>query len=365
MNHLSSTSETSSKIEDLRVLTTHTSGRQNREVWTSPINSAISANAMLLQEPRYESAIIGTIEIGRYSTEDLEIISTFRDILLENPTQPCVIFVPVSQRNSVDDLIARCPELWEIATYPNVRLAHLSRENPIFALFGCSWNVEWDHRYFKDSQRIDKNSLLGYLDHGWWNIDRNNITETIIRENPTVRSLIQQAKNVGIQGDDQAIVRQIRGRKADETYGNITEIEPEQHGTLNTLCIDWDGTLFGEMRNESPINIDMLDEALEKAQEHKLSLTIWTGGGWETIQKIYATPELKQYFEKYPWLHVVHKSDCRGWTIPHVYDDSTTEELQTTYWVTIQNHHGLWDMHGQVARNIERQRQAVLKQLPT
>ncbi len=66
---------------------------------------------MLLQEPRYESAIIGTIEIGRYSTEDLKIISTFRDILLETPTQPCIIFVPVSQRNTIDDLVARFPEL--------------------------------------------------------------------------------------------------------------------------------------------------------------------------------------------------------------------------------------------------------------
>ncbi len=348
-------SEVSDEMAGLKILTTHPSGRQNREVWTSPINSAISANAMLLQEPRYESAIIGTIEIGRYSTEDLKIISTFRDILLETPTQPCIIFVPVSQRNTIDDLVARFPELWEIATYPNVRLAHLSRENPIFALFGCSWNIEWDHRYFKDYKWIDRNSLLGYLDHGWRGVDPNNMTDEVIQQNTIVQNLIQQARSAGIQGNDKAIVRQIRARKADETSGNMTEAAQEQHGTLNTVCIDWDGTLFGEMRNGCRINIDMLDEALEKAQEHNLPLTIWTGGGWETIQKIYATPELKQYFEKYPWLHVVNKSDCRGWTIPHVYDDGTTEELLTTYWVTIQNHHGLGDMHGQVARNIKRQ----------
>lgn len=359
MDNEAQVSRINEEVGGLKILADHPSGRQNREIWTSPINSAISANAMLLQEPRYESAIIGTIETGRGNTEDLEIISAFKDVLLKSPTQPCVIFVPVSQRNAVDDLVARFPEIWEIATYPNVRLAHLSQEHPIFGLFGCRWNVEWDHRYFKDSQRIDKNSLLGYLDHRWWDVDRNNITEQVIQENPTVRSLIQQAKNAGIQGDNQAIIRQIRARKADEDLGNIIETASEQHGILNTLCIDWDGTLFGEMRNESPINIDMLDEALEKAKEHNLSLTIWTGGGWETIQKIYATPELKQYFEKYPWLHVVHKSDCRGWIIPHVYDDSTTEELQTTYWVTIQNHHGLWDIHGQVARNIRRQISAL------
>lgn len=348
-------SEVSDEMARLKILTTHPSGRQNREVWTSPINSAISANAMLLQEPRYESAIIGTIEIGRYSTEDLKIISTFRDILLETPTQPCIIFVPVSQRNTVDDFIARFSELGKIAIYPNVRLACLSWEQPIFALFWFPWSETGDHRYFKDYKWIDRNSLLGYLDHGWRGVDPNNMTDGAIQQNTIVQNLIQQARSAGIHGDDKAIVRQIRARKADETSGNMTEAAPEQYGTLNTVCIDWDGTLFGEMRNGCRINIDMLDEALEKAHGNNLSLTIWTGGGWEKIQEIYTTPELKTYFQKYPWLHVVHKSDCRGWTIPHVYDDNTTEELLTTYGVMIQNHHGLGDMHGQVARNIKRQ----------
>lgn len=109
---------------------------------------------------------------------------------------------------------------------------------------------------------------MSYLDHKWEGVDKNTITPEIIRDHPIVQGLIQQARDAGVQGDDQGIVRQIIARKADEVSWKGSEQAPEQHGMLNTFCIDWDGTLYGEIRNGSPVNIDMLDEALEVAEKH-------------------------------------------------------------------------------------------------
>ena len=355
-------------LDSITILETHESWRSNREIWASCcVNNANCVSAKISGEPRHQSSLITLIENGDWSNDKIRI-KLLSDILKNNPSQPCVIFLQPRNKETFDDYIAKCSWLWEILAYPNVRIMSLGKQWLEFFVFGIGeGDSSWDHRYFKNQSWIDKNSFLSYLDHQWWDIpfdERNpeGMTDDFIANNVTIRSIINNARKNGIGGDDRAILRQIRARKTDESIWLTTEI-PENHGILNTVCIDWDGTLFGEMRNESQINTEMLDEALEKAQENNLSLTIWTGGGWETIQKIYATPELKQYFEKYPWLHVVHKSDCRGWTLPYVFDDSTTEELTASYGVSVQNHLWVGNKHEQVARSINRQREAALRNL--
>lgn len=340
-------------MSQLRSLHEHPSGRHNREIGEKcSVNNAISASAELIQEPRFESAIISTPWQIWWS----EWIQEISAILSQSPAQPCVVFVE-PWRDSLDTYITRHPSISTIIHYPNVRIATLPGI-PIMGLFWWIWENEWDHRYFRDGSNIDKNTVLSSLDHGWWQIERHSLSDDDLTHNDIVKSLIQRARNAGIQGTDRDIVRQIIARKSDESRDSA-EVEIPQHGTLNTVCVDWDGTLFWEIRNGDPVNTDLLEEAIELAKENWISVSLYTGGGWDTIQTIYSHPSMQPYFQKYPHLHVMRKSDCRGWEIPVVYDDSSSEELNETYEITVREHKNLGDIHWQVARNIERQRQSI------